>query len=287
MTRRLCILTSFLVCISILAVSIGVVAPPGGPIYNRQTLSPGAQYSGMLTGSGDNGARLRGGDYAIMEPEISASWVATAGYSAVGGTAYWPGQQLPGSGDTITWVNAIAVIRNPSTRFLFFNLSYCHEIVNGLLYSAPWEGGQEFYMPSYYGNSTWLTYRSNLTTAETWTWSNIQTWGFGIKIDMGFGFGTGILQVDYVGIEYGWTHSYAPPPPPYEPPPGGEPAQAPLNLSLGIMSIVGMFGFVGLVVMPAFGIWIARNSDQDKLSLALKVMLGMVFCFALFYASLG
>ena len=61
-----------------------------------------------------------------------------------------------------------------------------------------------------------------------------------------------------------------------------------INLTLpSPLGIMGMVGFVGMIGVPAFGIWMAKRTDESKGILMIQVLIAFVVCLGLFLASIS
>ena len=55
-----------------------------------------------------------------------------------------------------------------------------------------------------------------------------------------------------------------------------------------IPGLLGFMGFFGMIAVPAFGVWVARNgASESNIELTVKVLAAWTFCFAMFMYSVA
>lgn len=121
----------------------------------------------------------------------------------------------------------------------------------------------------------------NITGDQTWNRSLLTSPSFHVRLTMNLPANT-LYNLDYLGLLYLWYYN-VPGSPGFNPVTGDYPG----NLTIpSVTGILGIVGFVGMIGTPAFGIWMARSTEQDRLPLILKMAVVFIACFGIFYASI-
>jgi hypothetical protein len=119
---------------------------------------------------------------------------------------------------------------------------------------------------------------TNITAFESWTPGMLNDHNLSVRISMTLPANKPVY-LDYLGIYYTWEYA-----------PGGGGSDPSLDIGSSLMpSPIGMFGiigFVGMIAVPAAGIWFARRTDGSRLILGLQVMTVFVVFLGLFLASI-
>ena len=152
-------------------------------------------------------------------------------------------------------------------------------------------GEQEYYNSTYvsdgYGSAYW-----NVTDLQDWTHDlltdnetvvvfSMDTYAFVPYYCTYLGFWKIVWQ--------GWYEGEA-----SEDPPDADPDEGGVDVGYDIAytnipGLLGFMGFLGMIAVPAFGVWVARNGESESnIVLTVKILAAWTFCFALFmYAIAG
>ena len=212
-------------------------------------------------------------------------WIASGNFT-INPWTYPPLPIMPDNA-TVLYVNLVAVVKSPSSSSAWFNLQYALNAT----YNDVWTNVADWYGPT---NATWLdgpitywkTCRVNVTDETVggptggWSASMINsndTWVRMYSNDY-ITYENAIL-VDYIGLEYVWQ---------YEGGPGGPPPSGNVNIApIDVPGIMGIFGFVGMIAVPAATIWFSRRDGGSKIYAAVMGFVAFFVCFGLFYASIN
>lgn len=137
----------------------------------------------------------------------------------------------------------------------------------------------------YYASSSGYIFW-NVTSEIAWTpaiihsnelWVQLKTWGTSIH-----------FYLDYVGLSVTWTTAYAIEDltPTEEPGEGsGDSYDADYDSWIQAGNIVGIMGFVGFIFMiavPAFGVYVYRNTDEGKMNIFIKMLVLFMVSLSMF-----
>ena len=129
-------------------------------------------------------------------------------------------------------------------------------------------------------NDQLYTYNITDEMTEHGILTNWSTSSFTVYVIAGEG-GTHALYVDYVGLSYTWAY-------PGEDEGGtGGPGWTPGAAAIDVPGIMGITGFIGMIAVPAAGVWVFRKDGGSKILAAMGVLVAFLVCFALFLGAMG
>jgi hypothetical protein len=130
----------------------------------------------------------------------------------------------------------------------------------------------------------------DVTNLTTWTPAILKSSNMWVQANVQLTYNA-VSYMDYLGLNYAFLYpgetgvwcntSNTTPIPETETPP------TVLPFSLDTMGLIGTVGFIGMIAIPAGGIWMAKRSDQPKLALGLQMMIAFVVCLGLFLAAIS
>lgn len=151
-------------------------------------------------------------------------------------------------------------------------------------------GEQEYYNSTYvsagYGGTFW-----NVTDLQDWTHDLLTDYETLIAFTM---YGDAYIPYvcEYLGfwkiVWEGWAEGEASGSPPVDDPEDGGYDMGYDIAYTNIPGLLGFIGFAGIIAVPAFGIWVARNGESESaIALFVKMLTAWTFCFALFMYSVA
>ena len=127
----------------------------------------------------------------------------------------------------------------------------------------------------------------NITTFASWTPQILKSPNLCVKI-ISYSYDVTppvYCYLDYLGIYYIWS---GPDPPEEEQTPYDEGAPGVLGSFIpDVTGLMGIFGFVGMVGVPAASIWFLRHDGGSKIYVGVMALVAFTVCFGLFYASIN
>jgi hypothetical protein len=256
-----------------------------GGMLNGNTYAQYADYENIRTG---NCAKLYGPRTGFQPNYLGVLWPQGNSRSMnwSDDSPTWPLQVMPPANATVHKVYAFAYIRANYSAWVGFGFFTNWDVQ---VASHP----QGLYHTGYYaypvGGGNWQSLYWDITdytlngTKINWT-SILTGYASEVSVYLLYDFNDPInlaVDVDYLGFIYNYTLP-------------GESSSSPstdwdeiiAGSGTTTMSILGMFGFFGMIACPAIGIWIARHSGESKWGMLAKVMTAMAFCFGLFMWSI-
>ena len=228
--------------------------------FYRLFQTPGAAYGAQVAWDGYSL------DFSHTSDDIY--WLETSDFN----NSLWYGEDelgiygdLPPDNATITSVSLIAefVTHQPFLTFYFYGPS-------GLNFDQHFDEG--------YGTLIW-----NMTGLMTWTpqiLSNVSaTAALLMNTEGNIDYTISYLGFDIIQWE-GWSENPPAPDPPTDDGDGWDPGYD--IVYTNIPGLLGLIGFMGLIAVPAAGIWVARNGKSEShIELFVKILAAWFFCFAL------
>ena len=232
-------------------------APTAIDFYSMGAYNP--EYAKKL----DGGSGAIAADYGSIttenhfDPDYASYW------------SPWENRSnFPPAPATILSVSVISVVHCQIARTYAIRLSI----------NLPGEASHTFYSPSY--SASWAdTLQSYNVTADlaaigmlvpaNWSAATVSTY---LITDLSYG---KALYVDYIGLDYSWTNGTGW---------GGGGAETELNVGgIDVPGIMGIFGFVGMIAVPAVSIWFYQRDGGSKIATAIIALVGFLVCFGMFF----
>ena len=115
---------------------------------------------------------------------------------------------------------------------------------------------------------------ANITSIFTWTPAMLRDRNLSVKFTCTVTAGA-LLEMDYVGIYYSYTGDSIVGPSPPSPDSG--------SFSLSTSGAINVIGIMGLVIVPAAAVWVAKQGVVDKFHVILAAGIIMALCYSLLF----
>jgi hypothetical protein len=232
---------------------------------------------------------------AITEPN---GYAQISNFTFPGYDAYWAPYDnrtfFPPDDATIISVQMIAIVRCQIPQPFYLALEFYNHTTDSLT---------QITSGSPYFNAGQLDqlYSYNITNCGGWApaWNatilkdgaewGAPYWGspdtqYGVKISVHIDtYYSRALYIDYIGLDYRWTNATVGTVPETPGVPGSD-----FNVvSIDVPAIMGIFGFVGMIAVPAASIWFYRRDGGSKVATAIIALVAFLSCFGMFFGVLN